>query len=843
MPALTITRQHVSVALGLTAAAALLWLAVPHAATRKWLIRVGVDDSPPFYHFEKDVPVQGLAVDVLNEAARRRGIELIWVPTRDIPIDKALGQRLVQMWPLVGTTKDRTKMFYMSRPWLESDYILVSTRQAPIRTAGEAAGKAVARARLKFTQIIADKYLARSTQIVRLSRSEAIQSVCRGEATATLVESRVLDAILLDRPEGCEQTHFHISTLPGATSPLSIAAVPEVREAAEALREGIAELTTDGFLSAKLDEWSPFSAEGTRSIWAQQQATERSRIYRTTLIVILFLAMGLALVAWRAWRLKGKAERAEASLRDAQRRFTAFMDNSPAISFMKDAAGKMLYVNRAWSLLMNREPSECLGKGDFEIWPPETARELRKVDQALLLKDQPAQMVERIPVSPTEMRDVLVIKFPFANERGERFIGGTAIDVTEREAALRGLAASEARYRELFEQNPLPSWVFDTETLVFLTVNDAAVKRYGWTRADFMAGMTLPQLQVPEQPAGTWKHRTKDGLTLTVDVTSYRMEYENRHACLMIVRDLTGQERMLEQLRLSEERWQLALHGAGDALWDWEISTGHVFRSPRWRAMLGYEETEVGDTFEEFSHLVHPDDLRPTLASLHSHLEHHTEAYATEYRMLHKNGSWRWIMDRGKAVWDELGKAVRMAGSHTDVTERRVAGDVLSLHARTDALTGLANRREFERRFGVLFAEARKQDTSLTVCVCDLDRFKQVNDTWGHAMGDEVLTAFSDLLRRHLKHSDLAARMGGDEFFLALPGISATEAALAMEGIRQQLSSHEFQAPAGSFHVSCSFGVAQLHTTHSDGEALIAEADRSVYEAKDSGRNRTLVAA
>jgi diguanylate cyclase (GGDEF)-like protein/PAS domain S-box-containing protein len=259
--------------------------------------------------------------------------------------------------------------------------------------------------------------------------------------------------------------------------------------------------------------------------------------------------------------------------------------------------------------------------------------------------------------------------------------------------------------------------------------------------------------------------------------------------------------------------------------------------------MLGYDETAVGDTFEEFRRLVHPDDIRPTLTALYAHLEHHTEAYATEYRMLHKNGSWCWIMDRGKAVWDERGKAVRMAGSHTDVTERRVAEDVLSLHARTDALTGLANRREFERLFGVLFAEARKQNTSLTVCVCDLDRFKQVNDTWGHAMGDDVLTAFSDLLRQHLKHSDLAARMGGDEFLLALPGISATEAADAMEAIRQHLNIREFHARAGNFHVTCSFGVAQLRVAHSDGEALIAEADRSMYEAKDSGRNRTLVAA
>jgi diguanylate cyclase (GGDEF)-like protein/PAS domain S-box-containing protein len=846
MPPLTTARRTavVSIALAVVlAVAALLWFAIPRNQHKTWVLRVGVDHSPPFYQFEENGPVTGLAVDVLNEAARRRGIRLIWTPLKDIPIDKALGDRVVQLWPLVGMTKERATKFYMSEPWLESDYILLSTRQAPIRTAAEAAGKVIVHARLKFTQIIADKHLARSIETIRPYRSEAIQAVCQGEAAAALVESRVLDAILLTRPEGCERTQFHISSLPGATSPLAIAAVPEVREAAEALREGISDLTTNGFLSARLDEWSPFSAEGTRSIWARQQANQRSTIYRYTLMVIVTLALGLALVAWRAWRLKGKAERAETGLRDAQRRFTAFMDNSPAMSFIKDATGKLLYVNRAWSLMLNRPPDDCLGKDDFAMWPPDVARDLRAVDVELLSKDEPLQLIERIPVSPTDLRDVLVIKFAFENERGERFIGGTAIDVTEREVALRGLAASEARYRELFDQNPLPSWVCDADTLEFLTVNEAAVKRYGWTREDFLSGMKLADIQLPEHTPGTWQHKTKDGLTLTVDVTRYNLEYENRHATLMIVRDLTGQERMLEQLRLSEERWQLVLRGAGDALWDWDIATGHVFRSGRWRAMLGYEESEVGDTFNEFKRLVHPDDIRSALAALHAHLERATDAYVTEYRMLHKDGSWRWIMDRGKAVWDERGLPVRMAGSHTDMTERKVAENLLARHARTDGLTGLANRREFERLFVPLFTTARREATALTVCVCDLDRFKQVNDKWGHARGDEVLSTFSRFLRQHLRDTDLPARMGGDEFVLALPGIAATEAAEIMEKIREQLTAHEFLVHGASFRVSCSFGVAELRSGHADGDALIAEADRSLYAAKNSGRNRTLVAA
>src|SRR5205807_4235083 len=133
-----------------------------------------------------------------------------------------------------------------------------------------------------------------------------------------------------------------------------------------ALRDEIRILAQDGFLSAKLDEWSPFSAEGTRSVWAEQEAVKRGNIYRVSLILIAFLASGLAWLAWRARQLRLKAEAADAGKREAQRRFAAFMDTSPAIAFMKDAAGKLLYVNRALAQLMGKSQDECLGMTDTE---------------------------------------------------------------------------------------------------------------------------------------------------------------------------------------------------------------------------------------------------------------------------------------------------------------------------------------------------------------------------------------------------------------------------------------------------------------------------------------------
>ncbi|MDP9171181.1 MAG: diguanylate cyclase, partial [Acidobacteriota bacterium] len=667
-------------------------------------------------------------------------------------------------------------------------------------------------------------------------------AVCKGEAVAALVESRVLDAILLERPPGCETANFHISTLPGAMSPLSIAAVPEMRDTASALRDEITNLTKDGFLSGKLDEWSPFSPEGTRSVWAEEQADQRSRIYRIWLLVVILLASVLAWLAYRAWSLKQAAERAESGRREAQRRFTAFMDHSPVLAFMKDGAGRLLYANKAWADLFGLSPAESYGKSELELWPDDTAKQLRGSDDTLLTGDKPRQRIESVHSPTMQTRDLLVIKFPFANEQGERFVGGTAIDITEREAAIRELAASESRYRELFEHNPLPAWVYDRATLEFLAVNDATVRRYGWTRGEFLGGMKLTDVTAGEPaqtPRGACRHQTKDGLVLSVDVTGYELEYERRQARLMIVRDVTELERMLEQLRVGEERWQLALRGAGDALWDWDLVSGRVFRSARWHAMLGYEEGLIGDSRQDLQRLVHPDDVAAMENAIQAHLNHETTVFAAEYRLRHQDGSWRWIMDRGQALWDERGRPVRMAGSQTDITERRAAENLLAVQARTDALTGLYNRREFSRLFAMEFARARARLEDLSVCVCDIDQFKDVNDSFGHAAGDRVLSIFATILRRNLRESDLLARIGGDEFVVAMPGTSVDDACTMVERIRRQLNEEIFVAFDKPFHVTSSFGVAELHGGHCGAEDLIAEADRFLYAAKAGGRNKT----
>ncbi|GAB4537568.1 MAG: hypothetical protein Tsb0014_26450 [Pleurocapsa sp.] len=145
--------------------------------------------------------------------------------------------------------------------------------------------------------------------------------------------------------------------------------------------------------------------------------------------------------------------------------------------------------------------------------------------------------------------------------------------------------------------------------------------------------------------------------------------------------DITKHKQLEEQLRQKEERWQLALQGNNDGLWDWNIQTNEVFFSTHWREMLGYEEHEIGNHLDEWSKRVHPEDLEVVLQAVQNHLDKKTDFYVSEHRVQCKNGTYKWILDRGKALWDEAGNPVRMVGSHTDITERKATEQILKQQA------------------------------------------------------------------------------------------------------------------------------------------------------------------
>ncbi|MEO5772244.1 MAG: diguanylate cyclase, partial [Burkholderiaceae bacterium] len=266
-----------------------------------------------------------------------------------------------------------------------------------------------------------------------------------------------------------------------------------------------------------------------------------------------------------------------------------------------------------------------------------------------------------------------------------------------------------------------------------------------------------------------------------------------------------------ESMRLSEERYALAAKGANDGLWDCDLRTRVAYFSPRWKAILGFEEHELEPHVDEWLVRVHDED-RPGLdARVSEHLAGRASLLQHEHRVRHKDGSLRWVLCRGVGVRGKDGKITRMAGSMTDITEAKATEAQLVRAACYDALTGLANRGLFMDRLQHNLQRARRYpEHRFAVVFVDLDRFKLVNDTLGHPVGDALLCGIARRLQAFSRATDTVARMGGDEFTMILEGTSERDDALIVcERILADLR-RPFVIAGHEIHASASIGVA-LH--------------------------------
>jgi len=305
------------------------------------------------------------------------------------------------------------------------------------------------------------------------------------------------------------------------------------------------------------------------------------------------------------------------------------------------------------------------------------------------------------------------------------------------------------------------------------------------------------------------------------------------------IRDITGRKRAEEALRESEERYALAARGANDGLWDWDLRGKKIHYSYRWKSMLGYGEREIGDSPEEWIGKVHPDDRKELEARLASHIDGHNSHFESEYRIRHKDGTYRWMLNRGLAVRTANNYAYRMAGSQTDITSRKTAEEQLVYDAFHDALTGLPNRALFmDRLQHVIVSAHRRADYVYAVLFLDMDRFKVVNDSLGHTVGDQLLITVGNKLSRSLRPGDTVARLGGDEFAILLENIGQLTAAIEIaERIQKELS--EPLAILGhEIFTSASIGIALSSPDYERPEQILRDADIAMYQAKAKGASK-----
>jgi diguanylate cyclase (GGDEF)-like protein/PAS domain S-box-containing protein len=316
---------------------------------------------------------------------------------------------------------------------------------------------------------------------------------------------------------------------------------------------------------------------------------------------------------------------------------------------------------------------------------------------------------------------------------------------------------------------------------------------------------------------------------------------------------LTALQQREQALEESEFRWKFAIEGTGDGLWDWDIPNNTVYFSKTWKTMLGYSEGDISNNLSEWERLVHPDDLHDTMIAVQEHLDGKTPAYINEHRLLCKNGSYKWILDRGLVVSrDEQGKPLRAIGTHTDITERKQMEEFIRQQALYDPLTKLPNRRLLVDRLGLAMSTSKRTGSHGALLFLDLDNFKPLNDTHGHEAGDLLLIEVANRIRRCLRETDTVARLGGDEFVIVLAqldidkNISKQQAEMLAEKIRTELAKTyalELKGENGKVfiiehHCTASIGVTLFIDERSFINDILKNADDAMYQAKNAGRNR-----
>lgn len=477
--------------------------------------------------------------------------------------------------------------------------------------------------------------------------------------------------------------------------------------------------------------------------------------------------------------------------------------------------------------------------------------------------------IRSLGVIPVLHRGTVVAALNIASHSADSFPPGVRAAV-ESIAAQMGSIIRNIGYREMIYLNSrnLMSFFNSIDDMIFildetgaiLEINDAASRKLGYSidelgmksvlevhppamRKD--AQVIVQKMLAGEEKVCTIPVQTKSGSNIPVETFIAPGIWNEKPALFGLTRDMTERIALANSLQENRERLDLAIKGGNLGTWDWNIVTGEVVFNERWAEMLGYDLSEIRPHVSTWEKLVHPDDMAAIMAELNKHLAGLIPLYRTEHRLKTKDGSWKWVLDTGRVfIRSQEGAPLRAVGVHVDINDAKNTEAMLREISIRDPLTGLYNRRYIFEQLHHVLARHRRSGESVAVAIADIDFFKKINDSLGHAAGDNILRDFSGILAGSLREYDLPGRYGGEEFIIIFDGSNSIQAADVMERIRKSVYGTDFRLKSGeSVSLTFSSGIADtgdIPEDKLDSDLLVELADKRLYRAKNEGRNRVV---
>lgn len=495
--------------------------------------------------------------------------------------------------------------------------------------------------------------------------------------------------------------------------------------------------------------------------------------------------------------------------------------------------------------------ANMMGSRPWELPNIEVSREEMERHDRAIANRQPFRNVEmRRSLSKHEPRIISVSGDPMFDNQGV-FTGyrGIASDITSRRKAEQTTREAKQFLDALIDAIPSPIAVKDAQHR-FVTANAAFCKFYGRTLEEiqghpdfeFLPETGSPQVHTSDreviEKGGTVEFERAfkvNGVTRWMSVRKSRLQApDGSRLVVVLMNEVTERKRVEEALKMSERRFRDFAAAASDVVWESDKNGRYTYVSPQVQKLLGYSADEIiGHSASRFMSPAEADRVREWLAQ---NTADDKSFRGLEQQLITKTGDTVWVEVSGIPTFNKEGEFIGHRGAARDITDRRKAEDRISYLATRDALTGLPNRVLFNDRLNQGLLSARRKRESLAVMFIDLDRFKHINDSLGHHIGDLLLKEVATRMQSCIRKGDTLSRMGGDEFVVTLEGLQHAEDA-------RQVADKILSAMASPFHVShhtlttsCSIGISVFPQDGEDAETLMKNADTAMYHAKEKGR-------